>query len=212
MYYRAVIAPLLACLAMAAASPASADADGDWNRWWVGGFAANPINTFRSLHMASGAVIASHYLTGSMAGVTLGRGFQFGYFYFGANVALSGGVLEGQTGDAVCPGNCYTSLNGLAEGTFSAGLAVGRALFRIGLGPSFGVMRAGQTLYGLNTIYVSGFHTKAGVEFALNGNWSVYVEAQHQRVGDLHYNAPSGHVGVEPQDHQSARIGVNFRL
>jgi opacity protein-like surface antigen len=182
-----------------------------FNGWFVGGFWANPLATFHADHGTS--PLSSAKLTGSLVGLAGGRGFQRGMFYYGFSGSLAGGVFEGQSDGASCPANCYTSLNVLVEATLSVGLVFwDRLLVRLGGGPNFALMRSGQTLYGINNQFVSGVHATMGLEYALTDHWSVFGEGQRVRVGDLYYNTPSGHIGVNPHDFWMGTAGVNYRF
>ena len=167
--------------------------------WYAGAFWANPFATFTADH---GTIpLSSAKLTGSLVGLTVGRGFQRGKFYVGIAGSIAGGVLEGQNDGLACPANCYTSLNVLGDATLSVGYIFWqRFLVYFGGGPDFALMRSGQTFYGLNNQFVSGFHGTLGIDYALDDHWSVSGQVKRVRVGDLNYNVPSGHIGVSPHD------------
>lgn len=189
--------------------PVAAQKAERFNGWFVGGFWANPFATFRADHATS--PLSSAKLTGDLVGLAGGRGFQRGMFYFGISGSLAGGVLEGQSDGASCPANCYTSLNVLGGATFSVGLVFwDRLLAYIGGGPNFALMRSGQTLYGLNNQFVSGAHGTLGIKYALDDRWSFVGQVEHVRIGDLYYNAPTGHVGVNPHDFWLGTAGIEY--
>ena len=206
------IAAGLAALAMTTSAVASdlpvRDYSNRFDGWYVSVFASNPLNTFKADHATN--PVSSHKLTGSLAGAALGRTFQHGNFVFGGEVSLAGGVIEGQSDGASCPNNCRTELNGLGEATLLGGYAWDRLLLYVGGGPTFAVMRSGQTVTGLHTELVSGVHVKGGAKFAFNRNWAMFAEGELQRLGDLAYNTPGGHVGINVKDHKQVRLGLTY--
>ena len=183
--------------------------------WYVGGFWSNPGATFIADHgvYVQGANPQSSKLTGNLVGVSVGRGFQQGMFYYGFVGSFAGGVIEGQSGGLVCAHDCYTSLNALGEVTLSVGLVFWqRLLVYFGGGPNFAFMRSGQTFYGLNDQFVSGLHGTLGIKYALNDHWAFSSQIERMRVGDLSYNTPSGNVGVNLHDFWMGTLGFEYRF
>jgi hypothetical protein len=181
--------------------------------WYAGGFWANPLDTFTADHGTN--PLSSAMLTGSLFGVAGGRGFQPSGtpLYFGFSGSVAGGVVEGQSSGSACPGNCYTSLNGLGEITLSAGFVFWqRFLVYVGGGPNFAIMRSGQTFYGLNQQFVSGEHGTLGVKFAVDDHWSFSAQVERVRVGDLYYNTPTQFIGVNTNDFWLATLGFDYRF
>jgi opacity protein-like surface antigen len=180
----------------------------------VGGFWANPAGTFdadHGIYTQTFQTIVGTKITGSLVGVTGGRGFQQGAFYFGFAGSFAAGLLEGQNGGAACAADCYTSLNVLGDATLSAGLVFGqRLLVYFGGGPNFALMRSGQTFYGLHDQFVSGFHGTMGIKYAVDDHWAVSSQLEYVRVGDLYYVIPSATIGVNPHDFWMGMLGFEY--
>ena len=157
--------------------------------------------------------LSSAKITGSLVGVTVGRGFQQGMFYYGFAGSFAAGVLEGQTGGSTCTGDCYTSLNTLGEATLSVGLVFWqRLLIYVGVGPNFALMRSGQTFYGLHDQFVSGGHGTLGIKYALNDRWAFSSQLERVRVGDLYYVTPILNVGVNTHDFWMGTLGFEYQF
>jgi hypothetical protein len=180
-----------------------------------GGGWENPGGTFKADHgiyySHSSNPISSVNITGSLVGVTVGRGFQQGMFYYGFAGNFAAGVLEGQIGGSNCASDCYTSLNALGEATLSVGVVFWqRLLVHFGVGPNFALMRSGQMVYGLNDQFVSGYHGALGIKYALNDHWAFSSQIERVRVGDLYYITPSGSVGVNTHNFWMGMLGFEY--
>jgi hypothetical protein len=182
--------------------------------WYAGGFWASPGATFKADHgiyIQASNPISSVTLSGSLGGVTVGRGFRQGMFYYGFVGSFAAGVVDGQTGGSNCAGDCYTSLNALGEATFSVGVVFWQQLLvYFGLGPNLAFMRSGQTLYGLNDQFVWGEHGTLGIKYALNDHWAFSSQIERLRVGDLSYITPSSNVGVNTHDFWLGTLGFEY--
>jgi opacity protein-like surface antigen len=220
---RSVVASVVAAAVLFAASsvasasgllspaPIALQKAGRFDGWFIGGYWANPLDTFKADHDTN--PLSSAKLTGSLLGVNGGRGFQKGMFFYGFSARIGGGVLEGQVDGVPCPNNCYTSLNVLGEATLSAGVVFWqRILVFAGIGPNFAIMRSGQTLYGLNDQFVSGVHGTLGAKVAVDDHWQIGMQIERVRVGDLYYNTPTGHVGVNPHDFWLLTAGFEYQF
>ena len=187
---RSLISVLVAVLAIASTS---ASAQQRFDGWSVSVDWLNPANSF----VLSGDTWKGH-ATGSLAGVSVGKGLQNGNFYLGLDGYLYGGVVETQE-------HGYAALNGLGGLTFKAGWVFwDRVLVYAGAGPDISLMTFGQNAQSTKIQFGSGAHVTLGVDVSVWKDVIIGVSATRRRLGDI--------ANINVGDSNWYRLGAVYRF
>jgi outer membrane immunogenic protein len=159
-------------------------------------------------------------ISGPFVGAQVGFNWQFSSIVLGleADAQWSGitGRCNGAGGSNDCNGPPQLTVQDLDWfGTIRGriGLALGNWMPYITGGWAYGSGTRDSSVAGSDSANHSGWAAGAGVEWAINRNWSIKAEYQYLDFGSRNYVLPGP--GPDPDvsmTAHTARIGVNFKL
>jgi iron complex outermembrane receptor protein len=164
------------------APPAGTAAPVDWTGVYLGvnaGYSFGGSDWSDSVTGTSSGDFGTH---GFVFGGTLGANYQVGSLVFGvegdgdwANASGFGTFTSTPT-SSLCAGGCLTNNTWLATVRGRAGYAFDRFLVYGTAGAAFGDVRANFSDHPVSSTTNAGWTVGAGVEYALNPNWSAKAE------------------------------------
>lgn len=148
-------------------------------------------------------------ISGGLIGGTLGYNYQVNQFVFGIEGDIDASWIEGS---AACGGlSCETSNSWLATIRGRLGYAFDRFLPYVTGGAAFGDVETSIAGFGSNRDTNVGWTIGGGLEYAINGPWSVKVEYLYVDLGDGGTIPGTG--GAEADFTTNiVRAGLNYRF
>ncbi len=168
----------------------------------------------------AGTFSERYNVNGGIIGGTLGYNWQVNQFVFGVEGDIS---WTSANGDGLCANPafaCETKLPWLGTVRARAGVAFDNVLLYATGGLAVGEIKARDfniatgVIFGEDRDTRVGWTVGAGVEWAINYNWSVKAEYLYVDLGELKSPAgilAPGRTNVDLTSHV-ARIGVNYRF
>lgn len=146
-------------------------------------------------------------LDGWLAGAQLGYNHQVGSFVLGAEGDLNWADLSGSAVCHTAPQTCSSKVNWLGSARARAGFAANNILFYGTGGFGFGGLKLRDTAGASASETRVGWSAGAGVEYAVDRNWSVKAEYLHYDLGKETFGSASAKTTVD-----AAKLGVNYRF
>lgn len=143
---------------------------------------------------------------GWLAGAQLGYNHQIGSMVVGVEGDVNWADVNGSVVCAVGQ-TCSSKVNWLGSARARAGFAANNILFYGTGGFGFGGLKLQDTTGASNSDTRIGWAAGAGVEFAVDRNWSVKAEYLHYDLGKETFGAASAKTTVD-----AAKLGVNYRF
>lgn len=224
----------------AAPAPLLAAAPFSWSGFYAGlnaGFGVLERNTAFSAYNSgsgSGSGVYAAGVTkngrGVLGGAQVGYNQQFGSLVLGVEADIVGTSMKGtathsagfSSGSGSGTGTSVNSgtLSALGTVRARAGVAVDKALFYVTGGLAYGRVRNSLTVdldsdfYSFNqTKWKYGWAAGAGMEYAVNRNWSVKAEAIYFDLGKTDFSYESGDfAGRIKNSGLLGRMGLNYRF
>jgi outer membrane immunogenic protein len=152
--------------------------------------------------------------TGGLIGGTLGYNYQVGQAVLGLEADLG---WSGARGSALCPGGgaiCETHNRWLGTVRGRVGYAMDRFMPYITGGLAYGNLRANIPGVGASTATKAGWTLGAGVEYAVNRNWSLKAEYLYVDLGKFDCGPACGAVPPTNVKFNTniLRAGLNYRF
>jgi outer membrane immunogenic protein len=144
---------------------------------------------------------------GWLAGGQLGYNHQMGSFVLGAEGDLNWADVSGSAVCQTAPQTCSSKLNYLGSARARAGFAANNVLFYGTGGFGFGGLKLSDTTGASASEMRVGWTAGAGMEYAVDRNWSVKAEYLHYDLGKETFGAASAKTTVD-----AAKLGVNYRF
>ena len=153
-------------------------------------------------------------LSGGLVGGTAGYNWQFGSAVVGVEGDIDWANLSGTSTSVGCPVGCSTSDSWLSTVRGRVGYAFDRFLPYVTGGLAVGDIQAATPGFPGATSTNAGWTLGAGLEVALQGNWSAKAEYLHVDLG--RFNCGTNCAAV-PTDNVSMhddvfRAGLNYRF
>lgn len=207
---------LAAVAALGFAAPAlAADAGGyaamrDWSGAYLGLQAGYGWGDSRASAIGGVPTTGDFDISGGLGGYTSGYNWQSGEWVFGIESDTSISGIDGAT-PVSCVTLCSTEIDWLSTLRARLGWATGDFLPYITGGLAYGKVVAGfpGTSFSVDDVKF-GWAAGAGVEVALNQDWSFKFEYLHIDLGDITH--PVGPVVFEADDINIVRAGLNYRF
>jgi len=143
---------------------------------------------------------------GWLAGAQLGYNHQVGSFVFGAESDLNWADVNGSVICAAAQ-TCSAKVNWLGSARARAGFAANNILFYGTGGFGFGGLKLNDTTGASSSDTRVGWAAGAGLEYAIDRNWSVKAEYLHYDLGKATFGSASAKTTVD-----AAKLGVNYRF
>ena len=203
-----------------------------WGGFYLGAIASYGWGNHehRYYNPVTGALAGGHgraNADGAMIGGTLGYNIQSGSIVYGLEADISKSWMSGKTagpaadpclqwnGLALVPGgSCKANLNWFGTARGRIGYALGDALVYAAGGLAFGEVEAVRN-WTKKSDWRLGWTLGAGVEYAINRNWSVKGEYLYADLGDkMLYGCPTCTTNNHKVkfDAHIVRLGLNYRF
>jgi len=186
----------------------------DWSGFYVGinggwGWGSSSFD-----FIGAGLGRTDFHASGGLIGGTIGYNYQAGLAVFGIEADLDWARLNGS---AICAGGaavCQIRNNWLGTARGRIGYAFDRFLPYLTAGAAFGDLRASVPGAGTTDVTKVGWTVGAGLEYAVNHNWSVKAEYLYVDLGKFDCGAGCG---VPPPTNvrfntNIFRAGLNYRF
>jgi outer membrane immunogenic protein len=146
-------------------------------------------------------------MDGWLAGAQLGYNHQMGSFVLGLEGNLNWADVNGSAVCSLAPQTCSSKVNWLGSARARAGFAANNILFYGTGGFAFGGVKLTDTAGASNSDTRVGWAAGAGVEYAIDRNWSVKAEYLRYDLGKETFGSASAKSNVD-----AAKLGVNYRF
>jgi outer membrane immunogenic protein len=161
----------------------------------------------------SGGSANSVSANGGIAGGTLGFNYQVGALVMGVEGDFDWSGINSSTAGNVCvvTGNCQTGNTWLSTLRGRAGFAADRVLFYGTAGGAFGneQLTSGSVT---NTRTQAGWTAGAGVEYAIDRNWTAKVEYLYVNLGTATCTTACATPTSVALTDNLIRVGVNYKF
>lgn len=209
----AFIAGAMAGTAAAADDSMYADMAGaahDWSGSYLGLQIGGGFGDSRIFAVGGGSTTGNFDIDGVIGGYTTGYNWQNGNWVFGIETDTSLSGIEGRTPTA-CATTCFTEIDWLSTYRIRIGSAMDNVLPYVTGGVALGGASAGVTGISKASDTRFGWAAGAGIEVALDNDWSIKGEYLHVDLGDFNFVAPPL-ATVEVDDINIVRLGVDRKF